>query len=340
VGAPFNVIETPQGEKMLSIDEVYVCPECGSFASPQETRWGCEGHPGVPPALRHITVSDPYLPVNFNKSTVRPVKDPRVAKWRENYQANAACIGDSVYDLPHKDVIYLVGCGSSLEINGHLLRHVDKRNSAIIVLNDALNWVLNADYFLCMDYAFQNTLGNRNCTAILAPVVRNELVRKPWKDVRWIRSSSTGSPFDEVHKRHPDLWVYDEGLNCSYTAFQLIAQIFDPKALVLVGLDCGFSLYRERIGKPLVYAEKEIYEVHRGLDGSPVLSNSLYGRVARFTSAVLGWFQKHGCQVVNANADGLLPQDMTVQSVQTVAPMTPLMEVVKTANAKGTNNGS
>lgn len=332
---PFNVIVAPSGEKLLSIDQVWICPECGSFATAQETRWGCEGHPGINPQLRHISVSDPYLPVGFNKATVRPLRDPRVAMWSNNYAANASIVGNSVFDLPHKDVIYLVGCGSSLEINGHCLRHVDKKNAAIIVLNDALNWVLNADYFLCMDHAFQNTQGNPNTTAILSPTVRPELPRKTWKDVRWMRSSSVGRPFDEIHRDHSDLWIYDEGLNCTFTAYQLIAQIFNPKAVVLVGLDCGFSNERERIGKPLAWTPGEQWQVFKGMDGRPVLTNSLYTRVMRFTQAIFGWYLKHGCQVINANADGLMPKDWTVQSSEMIAPMQPLPYVIAQANAKG-----
>jgi hypothetical protein len=330
----FQVMQMPDnGQKALSIDQIWVCPDCGCFAQPHEQKWSCEAHPDRPAELKHITVTDPYEAVTFNKATVRPVHDPRVAHWKRNYAANASIIKNSVYDLPQSDVVYLVGCGPSLEVNGHWLRHVS--NGTIITLNDALNWVPNADYFLCMDHVFQNTRGNAKTTAVLAPTVRNELARLPWKDVRWMRSSATGTePFETIHKRHPDLWLYDEGLNCTFTAYQFIAQILNPKCLVLVGLDCGFSPDRERVGKALSWNDKDQYVVVPDAFGRPTLCNGLYSRVINFTVAMLSWFQKHGCQVVNANAGGALPTQIGIQSVETVAPMQPLPDVIRADNER------
>ena len=244
--------------------------------------------------------------------------------WTDDQKKN-------VLDLPQSDIVYLVGCGPSLEINGHWLRHVN--NGVIIALNDAVNWVLNADYFLCMDHAFKNTLGNPKTTAILAPTVRNELARLPWKDVCWMRSSAVGTePFNTIHQNHPNLWLFDEGLNCTFTAYQLIAQIFQPKCLVLVGCDCGFSQDRERMGKPLVWNDKDNMLVIPDAFNRPVLSNGLYSRVVAFTLAVLAWYTKHNCQVVIANAGGALPLQIAVESTQAVAEFRPLEQVVQAAH--------
>jgi len=328
----FQVLYTgPTKERTIGIDQIWVCPECNSFASLTEQKWGCTAHPDRPAELKHITVSDPFQPVSFNKETVRPLKDPRIPHWTRNYAANRPFIKKNVLDLPQSDIVYLVGCGPSLEINGHWLRHVN--NGVIIALNDAVNWVLNADYFLCMDHAFKNTLGNPKTTAILAPTVRNELARLPWKDVCWMRSSAVGTePFNTIHQNHPNLWLFDEGLNCTFTAYQLIAQIFQPKCLVLVGCDCGFSQDRERMGKPLAWNDKDNMLVIPDAFNRPVLSNGLYSRVVAFTLAVLAWYTKHNCQVVIANAGGALPLQIAVESTQAVAEFRPLEQVVQAAH--------
>ena len=336
VGPQFTVVQhQPSKRRVLSIDKLWVCPECGSFAVPDQksVQHRCPAHPDTPAQHRHITVPDPYMRVGLNGSTVRPVVDPRKPVWIRNYKANMPRIGgESVYDLPQSDVVYLVGCGPSLETHGHYLRHA--KDGIIITLNAAVIYVLNADYFLCMDHAFNRTHGNKDATAILSATVSPDLLNKPWKDVRWMRSSAQGEPFSAVHKNHPNLRMYDEGLNCSFTAFQLIAQIFNPKVLVLLGLDCGFTQDRERVGKALEWNPNEAYHVIPGVNGRPALSNGLYARIVVFSSAALAWFPKHGCQVINACEGGALARHVTVHSVEEVYEAESLATVIKAVNSR------
>ncbi len=320
------------------------CLECGCAVPPEMAPPAeCPKHPGKPLHRLYITVPDPFEidpHKDYGWTNTRSLNETYEPALRANYAANKPLMTNkSVWDLPHDDVCYLVGCGPSLELRGQIPLFEKIQRGAVFCMNEAINHVKLAPgsdtrlYFVCVDWKRDSIVterlkGNPDAIAILSPTVAPEIARLPWKEIRWIRTAGHAPFLDEITKDWPDLWGYFEGINVSFMAFQVMASFIHPRVLILAGMDCAYTEGRKRIGQAFAPEAGQQYVGVTDCNGKPVMTHKVYQDIAAFTEAMMTFFALRGVRVINATEGGILSDRLTVP----IGTRIKLAEIVNLAN--------
>ena len=333
------VWDKASGLHLCLIKPVWVCPECGKEAPIFEKRitaegtydtYRCPNHPDAKLIQQHhmapdLVSMDPRKDYGWGVSQQHG--DPKARFWEQNYEANRGLIdGQSVWDLPQSNIVYLVGSGPSLKEQLPLFDKIGE--GVVITLNDAQRYV-KGDYFFTVDFIFEN-LGPehaRDTVALLPPYATPKLTRLPWKDIRWIRSGAHNPIMERISNAHPNVWHYWEGLNGTYACMQFIVQILKPQIVVLVGMDAAFSGGQDHIGKDLKW--DETHRVVQGPDNSSWLTSEILLSQRDYMMAQLMYLTLGGIKVWNASG-GIVPEVMHVR----VAPRVELGEAIGKLNGE------
>ena len=149
-----------------------------------------------------------------------------------------------------------------------------------------------------------------------------------------MRSGASDRLTDRIAQEHPNLWKHFEGTNCSFAAYQFIAQLLKPKALILAGMDCAFPERMRRLDGEKIDGPKpgEQFMVALDPDGVPWITNDTYMKIAEMTAAMLLHFSLAGVNVLNATEGGIIAEKLLI----TMARRSTLEAAVTFANVLNT----
>ena len=250
--------------------------------------------------------------------------DPeRLKRYEMNYVVHQPHIALSAGDVPHSDVVYLVGSGPSLRKNHeHLL---DVTRGVVVGVNQTPRVIPTErmDYFFCIDYSLNGSHwshGMPRTVGVFDLAATPAVHLGKFRETRWFVPASRSEFYDRARQDFPHLVRLEHGLNVTFTALSWIVRVLKARTIVLVGMDCSCPESMRHFDEPLVFDAGEEYLVAKDVRGHAVITNRIYLDMAEWHTGVFWFLKDAGIRVVNATEGGILTNFVEQRCLHDVVP--------------------
>lgn len=250
------------------------------------------------------------------------INDAQLAYWHWNYQQLKPYIKKGINQLQGTakgKTVFLVGCGPSLELNGHLIRR--HKDAVVIATNSSIQQIdpTAIDYYGMMDWLGSAITGDKNAwyagledylpsIKCVSAIYTTPDILSHFNDFYFFSHNIPTRGFETpIRSTMKTLGVLDQGLCVLYSMFHL-AYVMEAKNIVFVGADCGYPRGKARPGLWLKRKAGRDYWMEDDIHGNLCATETVYEHIRNHLTAATYFLKKQNpfIRVINASEEGLL----------------------------------